>query len=179
MAKAVDPQSLVVVIQDISTHWEKSARSGANAVLRNRVPDALKLPNFDVSNAPLSYVLHSVRYAGRNNFAEPIKNIVTVSEIVPTELKGIFTSYVENMLGVSYQYNIGQGAPERYGRKIEALNLSSGQWGRIEYNGRHSWGEYWWYEKQIYNIGLFPHPSVSAFTRSEPTKVFSQMAHLF
>ena len=101
--------------------------------------------------------------------------------VEPNHLRGIATSFASEILTVSYQYSTSQGAPERYAQKIEALNLSSGQWGRIEYNGRHSDMDngHWWYEKWVYNIGLFSHPPMSAFTRSEPTKFFSQMAHLF
>ena len=181
MAKTVDPQSSVVVIQTIFTQWEKSARGGANAVLRNQVPDALNLPSSDVVPAPLFYVLHLVSYSNRNNFAEPIRNTVQTSMVEPNHLRGITTSLASEILTVSYQYSTSQGAPERHAQKIEALNLSFGQWGRIEYNGRHSDMDngHWWYEKRVYNIGLFAAPSASAFTRSEPTKIFSQIAHLF
>ena len=179
MGKIVDPQSLVVVIQAISTHWEKSARGGPYAVLRSHVPKAVKLPDFSATNVPLSYVLHSVHFASRNDFAEPTKSSITVSETELTGLDGVSIDFANGTLSVFYQYDTSQGAPERYARKIEALKLTKGLWGRVEYNGRHSGAEgYWWYEKWVYNIGLFSHPSVSAFTESEPTKIFSQMAHL-
>ena len=179
MPKAIASQNLIIAIQAISTKWEKPARGGANAVLRNRVPEALKVPEFSASDVPVSYMIHSVSYGVRNNFAEPIESGVSVSAVAPDHLHGVTLDFANDALTVSYQYNASHGAPGRHSRKTEALNLSLGQWGRILHNGRCSWEDYWWYEKHVYNIGLFPDPFRSAFIQTKPTKIFSQMAHLF
>ena len=179
MPKAVDSPKLIVLIQAVCTHWEKSARGGASAVQRNQVPEALKLPDFKSPSVPLSYVVHRVYYSGRNGFAEPTRSTVEVLTTEPSNLGGVSLNFDKDILTVFYQYSRSQGAPERYSRKIEALNLSLNQWGRVLYNGRHSGMEgYWWYEKWVYNLGLFSSPSPSVLVKTEPIKVFTQMAHM-
>lgn len=179
MPKAAHPPNLVVLIQVVHTHWEKSERGGARAVQRNQVPEAVKFPNHETESGPLSFVAHRVDYGGRNGFAEPLRSVVEVSVTEPTKLPGVSLAVDADTLYVSYQYSMSLGAPERYARKIEALRLSLNQWGRVCYNGRHSGYEgYWWYEKWVYNVGLFSSPPLSVFLTTKPVKVFPQMAHL-
>lgn len=180
MPKVADSTNRVVLIQAICTHWEKSARGGASAVQRNQVPESLKLTDFKVTSAPLSYVVHRVNYGGRNGFAEPTRNTGEVLTTEPSKLGAMSLVMDGDTLTAFYQYSRRQGAPERYSQKIEALKLSLNQWGSVLYNGRHSGMEgYWCYEKWVYNVGLFSSPPLSVFVTTEPVKVFTQMAHLF
>jgi len=180
MPKVDDPPELVVLIQSVCTHWEKTERGGASAVQRNRVPEALRLPIFRPESVLISYVLHCVDYGGRNGFAEPTRSMVKVLTTEPARLGSVSLAVDADILTVFYQYRRGQGAPERYSRRIEVLKLSLNQWGRVLYNGRHTGTEgYWCYEKWVYNVGLFSSPSPSVFLTTEPVKAFTQMAHLW
>ena len=68
-SKAIASQNLIIAIQAISTKWEKPARGGANAVLRNRVPEALKVPEFSASDVPVSYMIHLFQHHVVNDTA--------------------------------------------------------------------------------------------------------------
>ena len=171
--------STVVIVQAICTHWGKSERGGASAVLRNRVPETLAFPCYESVSDPLFYVIHQVYYGSRNGFTEPTKSTLEVSTTEPANIGGIFPKVESDRLKVFHQYDRSQGAPERFGQKIEALSLSLGQWGRILYNGRHTDTDgHWYYEKRVYNVGLFAHSTSPKFTQTEPVKVFNRMAHL-
>jgi len=127
----------------------------------------------------LFYVIHQAYYGSRNGFTGPTRSTRKVSSTQPPKAGGISLAFDGNRLSVFYQYDRSQGAPERFSRKIEALNLSLCQWGRILYNGRHSHLEgHWCYEKWVYNIGLFASSPMPKFTQSEPVKIFNRMAHL-
>lgn len=183
MPKTDNAESQIVVVQAICTYWGKSARGGPEAVLRNRVPEAAKLQEVKQETkavpAPMLYAVQHIHYGNSNKFSEPTRSTAVLSASPPTQLKGIFLDYKENTLAVAYQYDRTQGAPERHSQRIEALNLSPGQWGRIRYNGRHSdWEAHWWYEKWVWNVGLFGVASPSVFLATKPIKVASYMALL-
>jgi hypothetical protein len=180
MPKADDPQSQVVVIQAICTHWEKSARGGLNAVLRNRVPEAVKVAEAKIPLSPLIHVAQYVYNSGLNKYTKPVRTIIAPPTTTPRQAKGIFFDFAGDMLSVAYQYDRGQGAPERFAGKVKAFDLSQGEWGRIRYNGRYSDVDngHWWYEKWVWNIGLFSSVSPTAFLKTEPVKVASYMGLL-
>ena len=178
------PQDLTICIQCVRTCWHRAARGGPGATQRNRVPESLKLPDFKVAPVPLSYVTHHATYSDTNNFAEPLKSsAVTVSLTEPLDLGGLSLSFQSDAVGVYYQWDTSQGAPPRYTGRKEALHLYRGQWGRVCYNGRHGAEHFdsgeWWYEKWVYNVGLFAEFMPSIFLKTEPVKVASYMAHLF
>ncbi len=87
----------------------------------------------------------------------------------------------DSRLGVPRRDAIGH-APDETGRhrplQYEAFVLRSGEWGRLKYNGRHTGEEGWWYDKWVFNIGLFPRWSPDIFLDTPPCASYSQMARL-
>ncbi len=179
MPKVGKPLIQVVIVQEIHTHWEKSARGGPKAFLRNQVPEAVKLEDIEVDPGSLLYVTQHVYYSSRNNFAEPTRTVTAPPTMVVPQFDGVFLDFDNGALAASYQYNRGHGAPERSAWKTKAFSLSEGEWGRIRYNGRHSdMDGYWGYDKWVWNVGLFSSISPSAFLETEPVKVASYMGLL-
>lgn len=178
--EAVSP-SLVVYIQAICTHWDKSSRGGTDVLPRNRVPEAVSFPPPASAPKPGDYVFHRSTFTDKNGFAAPTSSSLGVTPYCPTNTGGITLSREADALCVAYQWDRSQGAPERYSAKVEALRLSPEQWGRVRYNGRLTDFDNgtWWYEKWVYNVGLFSVPPSSIFVTTEPVKIFTQMAHLW
>jgi hypothetical protein len=173
------PPALAVYIQAICTYWHKPSRGGTDALPRNRVPEAVSLPPSPSAPKSGDYVLHRATYTAKNGFAAPTSSSLGITPYCPPNTGGVSLSFEDDALHVAYQWDRSQGAPERYSRKVEAFRLSPQQWGRVSYNGRRSGESCWWYEKWVYNIGLFSSPPLSVFVMTDPVKVFTQMAHLF
>jgi len=177
--EAVAP-TLAVYIQAICTCWDKSSRGGTDALPRNRVPEAVSFPPSASAPKPGEYVVHRSTFTAKNGFAAPTSSL-GVTPYCPPNAGGITLALDDDALHVAYQWDRSQGAPERYSAKVDAFRLSPGQWGRVRYNGRLTDFDNgtWWYEKWVYNIGLFSSPPSSVFVTTEPVKVFTQMAYLW
>ena len=178
--EATDP-AYAFYIQAICTSWDKSSRGGADALPRNRVPEAVTLPA--PASVPKSgdFILHRSTFTAKNGFAAPTSSNLGVTPYCPKNTGGITLSRRGDSLQVTYQWDWSQGAPERYAAEVEAFCLLPYQWGRVRYNGRLSDFDNgtWWYEKWVYNVGLFSSPPPSVFVTAEPVKVFTQISHLW
>ncbi len=139
------------------------------------------MPSFEALPDLPSYVKQEARFTAGNGFAAPVRNDVEVTAHEPVKLDGLFLAIAGDTLNVYYQWDWKQGAPARSSYKHEAFCVSIGEWGRVRYNGRLT--DYdngtWWYEKWVYNIGLFQSPPLNVFLMTEPQHIYSQMGHLF
>jgi len=178
--EAVAP-TLAVYIQAICTRWNKPSRGGTDALPRNCVPEAVSFPPPASAPKPGNYVFHRSTFTDKNGFAAPTSSSLGATPYCPPNTGGITLSFENDALHVAYQWDRGQGAPERYSARVEPFRLAPGQWGRVRYNGRLSDFDNgtWWYEKWVYNVGLFSSPPPSVFVTTEPGKVFTQIAHLW
>lgn len=135
---------------------------------------------FAPPDVPSAFLVHEVFFSEHAGFHAPYRERMQSYDGSFRHLECLRVQRVRNALSVVYQYNLSQGAPERYSAPITALTLEPEQWGRICYNGRFSGDDYdWFYKKWIWNIGLFAVPTPKVFLHSPPVRVFSQMAHLF
>ena len=174
-------QYMTVCIQAICVRWHKGERGGPEAVRRNQVSEALKMPPFEPISQSPSYVKHEAVLAADNGFTAPVRNSVEVTACEPVKHGGVSLAFAGDVLNVYHQWDRSQGAPERSSYKHKAFCVSIGEWGRVRYNGRLSldWDSYWSYEKWVYNIGLFQSPPLNVFLKTEPKHIYSQMGHLF
>ncbi len=81
-------------------------------------------------------------------------------------------------LAISYRADDREyGVP---GTAHSTLNLAGEQWARIQYNLRYAAYEsrWWFYEKWIFNVGLFRNPKRNVFLRTEPDAVLSRLSRL-
>ena len=175
------PPALAVYIQAICTYWDKSSRGGTDASPRNRVPEAVSLPPSPSAPKPGDYVLHRSVFTANTGFIAPTSSSLGITPYRPPNTGGVTLSLEDDALVVAYQWDRSQGAPERCFARVDAFCLSPEQWGRVRYNGRLTDFDNgtWWYEKWVYNVGLFSAPPPSVFVATEPLKVFTQMAHLW
>ncbi len=178
----------VAVVQIVMSKWSKASRGGSGAVERNKMPEAFRLPPCPPNISEPSFMIHRVGktfITGDTTAQRPPHQSVVVQSIAePFECGCIRVSLDNGILHVDYYWKSDAGMPERHHKK-DILTLQMGQWGQLRYNERHSpyheaFGESptWWYEKWVFNIGLFTVVSPSMFLRTEPTQVHSMMDHM-
>jgi hypothetical protein len=183
------PPTPLVVIQVIRSVWGKAFRGGEGARVRNQVPEALELPLPTDRIVVPSYLVHSSQssFPGIPATSRSPRETLRVRPATEPLTCGCLHARLEDgKLSVDYQWTVAAGMPARYPRR-DVLVVSPGQWGRIRYNERHSpsytfncWGEgEWWYEKWVFNIGLFTTLSSRPFLDTMPAKVYSAMDHLW
>jgi len=170
----------VIIVQEIRVYWDKSARSGSEAELRNSVPESFEINLLDRKDA-----IHQVlRFDGSNQYSVPTKT--TVASFKPKSYGNLFGAIDvrDNKEGVivSYRYSdLEVGAPRRTVAARDVLNLESNQWGRIVHTGRFSgysnW-ESWYYMKVTYNIAKIPDSSRGIVEIKNPIKKFSDIGKL-
>ena len=177
MRRAEIPEP-TICIQEFYTSWTKRSRGGSGAVARNNVPEALPLPEVaQVSDSP-TVLKHLLVYKEQDNFFERARDSFEIGKSIPHRLQGICIAYANGELRVSWN-QWGVGAPKRPAIPQPVLVLQRDQWGRVLFNGRQNWEGPWWYERWVYNIGLFTRPNRDVFVATEPAKIFSMMASLW
>jgi hypothetical protein len=188
-ARRPSPPVPLVVVQVIRTVWAKTFRGGEGARERNQVPEALGLPLLTAPIVVPSYLVHSSRtdFPGIPTSRRTPRETVRVQPATePFTCGCVYPRLEDGKLSVDYQWTTTAGSPARYPRR-DVLVLSPGQWGRIRYNERHSpdwsfncWGKgEWWYEKWVFNIGLFTTLSSRLFLDTMPIKIYSAMDPLW
>ncbi len=171
----------VVVVQQIRTHWTKASRGGDNAVKRNAVPEAARVPIHRIVGDNLILVHHLLEYEERDGFSRPREEIRINPTVRPLVVGCVTIDHSENQAIMTFRYDRGcGGAPDR-GWTRKTLRLVVNEWGQIVYNGRFSpvWEGNWWYEKMVVNVGLFERLMPGVFTKQEPTCRFAAMDELF
>jgi hypothetical protein len=173
---------MLAVVQIVFTRWSKEFRGGPGATARNRVPEADEFPLPPKRPAEPSYVVHTIKHVfgslpGIGRLPGPALQVLSAEE--PFHAGCLSASWCDQQrLQVDYQWTSDAGMPARYPRR-GVLTLQPGQWGRVRYNARirltgHDCSA-WWYEKWVFNIGLFPVLAARAFLDSEPIKIHSEM----
>ena len=168
----------LIVIQSICTSWTKASRGGANATARNRTPDALELPAFVPSSSQKSVLLHTVIYSEQHHFQQPIQRLEQNELTDPFWHECFKLSLVEKMLRVTPEWERSKGVPRRLAFLRQGFSLHDPQWGRVIYNQRISWDDYWEYQKQVINLGFFSPSFRTMFLETEPTHTYRDMAKL-
>jgi hypothetical protein len=175
----------LILIQNIHTSWSKKSRGGKLAIERNAVPDALAIPVGQLKKSVKGLIEHSASYYESHGFSSPHHASLTQESAGRLRLHGLVIEPVGAQLKVTLEYDSGRaGMPLRYaplgGIPSTRMHLQSGQWGRVLYNGRFTHDEAdWWYEKQVFNIGLVEKLKEDIFIATQPTQVISQMARLW
>lgn len=171
----------VIIIQNIKTVWTKKSRGGKLASLRNGVPEAVALHPEEINRGG-KFIFHSLVYHESDGFRKPVIDSTADVSGERFESGGVTVEFAAGQLVVKYEYNYKCGAPARFGpggiphHKTFQLNLN--EFGRVLYNGRFS-DEYWWYEKQVFNIGRFDKPQANVFTASKPLHLIDDIAALW
>lgn len=172
---------MILVIQDISTHWSKLSRGGKYASLRNSIPEALPIQYIPETQSGLRLLHHRVVFSESKVFESPFTEVV--SEELSPEYNGHFgCTEIEvrnNKIFAKYAHNWNcGGAPMRWWSS-QTVQLALGTWIRIRSNGRFSkgWESYWTYHKTVLNIGYFKRLPINVFF-SNPSQVLDDMAVL-
>ena len=170
----------VLIVQEISVHWDKSARGGENAERRNVAPEVAKVPLERNAVANSSLLQHDVTFGAFCGFALPQEKVIIDAEIKPIELRCVRIDWRHEQVQATFRWIHAGGAPDR-GLMSKTLTLGVNAWGQIVYNGRLTDydGGHWSYHKTVVNVGLFAPPSNSVFTRCPPTQRYAALAHLF
>ncbi|MNC53655.1 hypothetical protein D3C76_1397000 [compost metagenome] len=121
---------------------------------------------------------------------EVINNRVSFSDQIPGRWKigciEIEKAKSESKYLFTFQYSHFCGKPVRYDKLYnplaeKAFELSSNEYGRIMYNGRHTHldtGE-WYYELHLVNAMLIEDTSPNVWISKDPTKEYKQLEILF
>lgn len=170
---------MLLVIQCISNGWLKKDRGGKGATLRNRIPEAVPLiglpnPMPDATTLIRQYVPFGVNPHFRKQKAQVEIKTCTIHKWRTFDCVQVRAE--NNVLFIQYA---GQnGAPARFPYPVQ-LQLNTGDWVRVRYNGRFTdWEGNWYYRKTVLNIGLFEKVARSSFL-GEPTRTISDMADLW
>ena len=179
----IEPLQPIICIQEIRTTWTKQSRGGSGAVARNRVPEELPLPEvLTIKDCP-TVLYHKQWYKEQEDIFSLCKTDFEVSKTLSFNLNGISIARTDDGLRTYWEYHRDMGAPPRSSKSQAALVLEANQWGRVLYNGRHSPDHYdnsdWWYDRWVFNVGIFWKPTVDVFIASPPVKIFSQIAQLW
>ncbi|HJQ25929.1 MAG TPA: hypothetical protein VKA60_18570 [Blastocatellia bacterium] len=172
----------LIVVQQISVRWRKTARGGVSAARRNAVPEALPLPLRRESLTPDTWLNHAARFGEANDFAAPQHESLTEEPLGTLQLGCVTITPQADAVMVAYEYSFKcAGMPRREpfpgtGAKND-FTLRLGQWGRVRYNGRFAEDE-WRYEKVVINVGFFERLLPDAFLASSPTHEISRLASL-
>ena len=200
--KAPKPPVPVICIQEIETSWTKLSRGGEGAVKRGHVPEAVELPLPIPHPSPPTdtypFFLHLLGYSEYTEYkqwSEFLRSDVSANDDADILNRGgVRVSFNGEALTARYQWNWDLGAPGRRTQNAagmfvpvhhsptqKAFEVEVGQWGRMLYNGRHTYDDSgrWHYSKNIFNIGLFINPQPDVFLTTPPIKIYSKMAHLF
>ena len=175
---------MFAIVQVICTSWSKEYRGGPQAAERNQTPDEEILPR---PTAPLDqpvYLVHQVQhFFGRVPLIGrlPGPPLQTHSAAEHFHRGCVQIQWNDQKLHVDYHWMSDAGMPERHSRR-DVLQLEGDQWGRVFYNARISgWNSLagfdgsWWYEKWVFNIGLFSEFQPQVFKDTIPVKTFSQL----
>jgi hypothetical protein len=175
----------LIIIQRISINWSKKSRGGSLASERNAVPEALAIPVENLKKPIDGLIEHDVSYYERHGFSMPWRSELTQESAGRLRLGCLVIEPIGSGLQVTFEYDSGcAGMPPRHaplgGIPSTRMQLQPGQWGRMLYNGRFTHGESdWWYEKWVFNIGLFEKLEEDVFVAKQPAQVISQMAMLW
>lgn len=172
----------IVIVQSICTTWTKASRGGENASIRNRTPEAVKLPALPPSVRAGDLFIHEVTYGESNHFQHPLLAKLEQQELAePFRYNCLKLSVTENILNVVLEWERSEGHPRRVALTRKVFQLSNQQWGRIRYNLRtmFGWQGIWMYKKYVLNIGFFSPSSAEVFLETEPAHIYSDMAHLW
>lgn len=169
----------IVVIQNICTSWTKASRGGVNAAARNRTPEVLELLPLAPSYSQNILLLHTVVYSEYHHFQNPRQRLEQKEFTDPFWHDCFKLSLVGNTLHVTTEWERSKGVPRRLTFLRQGFSLQDPQWGRITYNLRISWGEYWEYQKQVINLGFFSSSSRRMFLETEPAHTYRDMATLW
>jgi hypothetical protein len=176
---------MLAIVQIIYTSWSKEYRGGLRAAERNRTRDEEILPQPAESLDQPVYLVHTVKHQfgdvpSMGRLLGPSLQIHSAAE--PIHADCVWIQWNDQRLHVDYHWTADAGMPERNTRR-DVLQLERDQWGRVCYNSRISgWNSLagfncsdWWYEKWVFNIGLFSEFQPGRFKDSTPSKCFSQM----
>jgi hypothetical protein len=180
---------MLAVVQIIFSTWSKEYRGGPKASERNRVPEAEVVPRPAERIPEPYYLVHTSKRVfgslpGTNRLPGPSVQVISADE--PFYAGSVRIGWEGEQLRVDYHWTWDAGMPERHSRR-DVLQIQPGQWGRVRYNARLSICHFpgggdsddWWYEKWVFNVGLFSTFREGAFIETEPVKVYSAMDRLW
>jgi hypothetical protein len=174
----------LIMVQEIRTHWSKKSRGGKLATERNAVPDAVAIPGEKIKKPMRGLIEHSVAYNEWQGFSLCERSSLTQEPAGRVRLGRLLIEPIGEELHISFEnYAKYEGMlirpAQSEGLLLTRMRLQSRQWGRVLYNERFSYEEGWWFEKRVFNIGLFEKFEGDVFVSTKPAQVISQMAKLW
>ena len=172
----------IVVIQEIETVWTKSARGGKRAILRNAIPEAVKIPYNLTDIINIQRLYHSLRYnTNYKQRTQPTEDIRVSSTFHSITAGCVHVEGNNNLVLASFQYNIECGGAPNRKWLGKTLRIAPNEWGQMIYNGLFVYrgSHFWLCKKTVVNVGIFERITPGLFTRSAPTHRFSAMAEIW
>ncbi len=148
-----DATNSMIVMQQITTIWSKSARGAQGREVRARLPQWYPLPDAAlVSRA--SRVGHLVQRR-EPDYATTECVETTSGDSTGPQHRSVAAVTDGDGIAVVFEWPGDCGVPARHQRRIV---LRSGSWARVYYNGRFIGHEHSWYEDKIVNVafGILP-----------------------
>jgi hypothetical protein len=171
--------SIKIVFQSVHTYWTKASRGGIGARRRNELPRSLPLP---LECFTAKCAIHRVGFSEFNDF-HCIESITKGRAFSDLNIRDLVLIMDGDSLVIELRHDPNNAAIANRiypVQNIPAFSLNADEWGQLLYNGRYvvdDTGD-WWYEQNIYNIGLFSKVTVDRFVATKPTKRFAEMASL-
>jgi hypothetical protein len=168
-----------IIIQHVGISWTKASRGGEGARKRNSLPHCFALPLECFAGR---YATHRVGFGEYNDF-QANETVYKRSSLPDMGLCCIELSMDADSLAVTFCRDPSNEASFRNYRIIPytpIFTLKSDEWGQIRYNARyadHDTGN-WWYEENVYNIGIFSRVDVNRFIATQPSQHFKDMVRL-
>lgn len=171
---------VVVLVQQIEVWWTKASRGGPGAARRNAVPKSME-PAPAARRARRGQLAHQrLEYREEREF-QPVETveIASLPQSGAITLVGLRIALTPERLEVFYRAGREAGHPERYAPAEPVLRLASGDWGRVQDNGRYSSASGpWRYRQTTWNIGWFSALPDDPWVEP-PAKSYSALAGLF
>lgn len=167
------------IIQHIRMETDGDPSPLLTSIRKTALPErasALLLPRID---ADFGVVEHLIR-EGRRPWDSPSEE-VKASELCDAVTFGCVT--IEpgaELTRVTYEYRPDcVGAPRRWSWP-KRLEVRTGEWVQVAYNGRFSsWTDRWYYARAVFNVGVFDSPTGREFVEMEPVARYRDLAQLW
>jgi hypothetical protein len=180
-----------LLLQFITLRWEKEVRGAPFAGVRNHMEKALSLPeNLFSYDTSYGQPYHKVVIVQNKKGLETVQDQIVILDPGAEKWKvgcvEIAKKGFESEYEVTFSYSQECGKPVRYDKRNHALTeqafgLTSNEYRRILYNGRHIYqdtGE-WYYEIHIVNMLLTEQNRVNMLIDHEPAAVYKQIEILY
>lgn len=191
-----------LLIQHTKIFWLKECRGAPYSCQRNQLQKSWLLPHSFFEYHSQTFPIHfQYIIQTKKGFQEKINQLLFAKEQQPMKVANLELTKKEDCYEIHFKYTPNAGNPERLilrDRKTKfelssniystmlhekAFILYENEYGQVLYNGRftdYDTGQ-WYYELNSINLIYIDknYKSIDIFVKKNPTKTYTQIAHLF